>query len=98
MEIYIHAYCRNHYSKIILDKITEWLKEEVIDNQDIVDAYDNGDNAITTSGDDDILYLMEDAATGEIRLSILWEWLHRVSRAAAELGRKHFETAPLQLH
>ena len=28
-------------------------------------------------GDDDILYLMEDAATGEIRLSILWEWVHK---------------------
>ena len=28
-------------------------------------------------GNDDILYLMEDAATGEIRLSILWEWLHK---------------------
>ena len=28
-------------------------------------------------GDDDVLYLMEDAATGEIRLAILWEWLHK---------------------
>jgi malate synthase len=28
-------------------------------------------------GDDDVLYLMEDAATGEIRLSVLWEWLHK---------------------
>jgi malate synthase len=28
-------------------------------------------------GDDDVLYLMEDAATGEIRVSILWEWLHK---------------------
>lgn len=28
-------------------------------------------------GDLDVLYLMEDAATGEIRLSILWEWLHK---------------------
>jgi len=28
-------------------------------------------------GDDNILYLMEDAATGEIRLSILWEWIHK---------------------
>jgi malate synthase len=28
-------------------------------------------------GDDGILYLMEDMATGEIRLSILWEWLHK---------------------
>ena len=28
-------------------------------------------------GDDDVLYLMEDMATGEIRLSVLWEWLHK---------------------
>ncbi len=28
-------------------------------------------------GDDDVLYLMEDMATGEIRLGILWEWLHK---------------------
>lgn len=28
-------------------------------------------------GDDQVLYLMEDAATGEIRLSVLWEWLHK---------------------
>ena len=26
---------------------------------------------------DDVLYLMEDMATGEIRLSILWEWLRK---------------------
>ncbi len=31
-------------------------------------------------GDDDVLYLMEDMATGEIRLSILWEWLHKGAR------------------
>jgi malate synthase len=28
-------------------------------------------------GDNAVLYLMEDAATGEIRLSVLWEWLHK---------------------
>ncbi len=28
-------------------------------------------------GNDDILYLMEDMATGEIRLSILWEWIRK---------------------
>jgi malate synthase len=28
-------------------------------------------------GNDDILYLMEDMATGEIRVSILWEWIHK---------------------
>jgi malate synthase len=31
-------------------------------------------------GNDDVLYLMEDMATGEIRLSILWEWLHKKAR------------------
>ena len=30
--------------------------------------------------DDDILYLMEDMATGEIRLSILWEWIHKAGK------------------
>jgi len=31
-------------------------------------------------GDDDVLYLMEDAATGEIRMSIFWEWIHKGAR------------------
>src|SRR6185503_3284337 len=35
-------------------------------------------------GDDDVLYLMEDMATGEIRLSILWEWLHKSGAFTAE--------------
>jgi malate synthase len=30
--------------------------------------------------DDSVLYLMEDMATGEIRLSVLWEWLHKHAR------------------
>lgn len=42
-------------------------------------------------GNDDILYLMEDMATGEIRLSILWEWLHKQAQftdADAQVGVK----------
>ena len=42
-------------------------------------------------GNDDVLYLMEDMATGEIRLSILWEWLHKsahLSEADTETGAK----------
>ena len=35
-------------------------------------------------GDDDVLYLMEDMATGEIRLSILWEWLHKGATFTAD--------------
>lgn len=30
-------------------------------------------------GNEEVLYLMEDMATGEIRLSILWEWLHKAA-------------------
>jgi malate synthase len=40
-------------------------------------------------GNEDVLYLMEDMATGEIRLSILWEWLHKGAKltdADAETG------------
>jgi malate synthase len=42
-------------------------------------------------GNEDVLYLMEDAATGEIRLSILWEWLHKgatLTEADAATGVK----------
>ena len=42
-------------------------------------------------GNEDVLYLMEDMATGEIRLSILWEWLHKQATLTApdeETGAK----------
>ena len=39
-------------------------------------------------GNDHVLYLMEDAATGEIRVSVLWEWLHK----KAQLTDKDEET------
>lgn len=35
-------------------------------------------------GNDDILYLMEDMATGEIRLSILWEWVHKGAKITVD--------------
>ncbi|MGE3509676.1 MAG: malate synthase, partial [Vicinamibacterales bacterium] len=35
-------------------------------------------------GNDDVLYLMEDMATGEIRLSILWEWRHKKAAFTAD--------------
>jgi malate synthase len=38
-------------------------------------------------GNDDVLYLMEDMATGEIRLSILWEWLHKNASLTADDGQ-----------
>jgi malate synthase len=51
-------------------------------------------------GDDDVLYLMEDMATGEIRLSILWEWVHkgaRLTAADAALGVREGEPFTLEL-
>jgi len=42
-------------------------------------------------GNEDVLYLMEDMATGEIRLSILWEWVHKQAQLTeddAESGVK----------
>ena len=46
-------------------------------------------------GNDDVLYLMEDMATGEIRLSILWEWLHKSAQLTEddpETGAKAGDT------
>jgi len=53
-------------------------------------------------GNDDVLYLMEDMATGEIRLSILWEWLHKSASLTApsendEIGVKAGDTFTLEL-
>ena len=51
-------------------------------------------------GDDDVLYLMEDMATGEIRLSILWEWLHKgaaLTDADAETGAKAGDLFTMEL-
>ncbi len=51
-------------------------------------------------GDDNVLYLMEDMATGEIRLSILWEWLHKQARFTdpdPETGVKAGDTFTLEL-
>ena len=51
-------------------------------------------------GNDDVLYLMEDMATGEIRLSILWEWIHKRARLTAAdetLGVKEGEPFTLDL-
>jgi malate synthase len=50
-------------------------------------------------GNDDVLYLMEDMATGEIRLSILWEWIHKGATLTAddESGAKTGDPFTLEL-
>jgi malate synthase len=52
-------------------------------------------------GNDDVLYLMEDMATGEIRLSILWEWLHKnasLTAADDQVGVKSGERFSPELY
>jgi malate synthase len=52
-------------------------------------------------GNDDVLYLMEDMATGEIRLSILWEWLHKSAKftdADTETGVEAGDAFSLDLY
>jgi malate synthase len=51
-------------------------------------------------GNDDILYLMEDMATGEIRLSILWEWVHKgaiLTNDDPQTGNKAGDTFSIDL-
>ncbi|MEP6784013.1 MAG: malate synthase [Acidobacteriota bacterium] len=51
-------------------------------------------------GNEDVLYLMEDMATGEIRLSILWEWLHKGAKLTAadeETGTKEGDPVSREL-
>jgi malate synthase len=51
-------------------------------------------------GNDDILYLMEDMATGEIRLSILWEWVHKAAKLTEDdphTGIKAGDTFSMEL-
>ncbi len=51
-------------------------------------------------GNDDILYLMEDMATGEIRLSILWEWVHKeaiISEDDSQIGIKAGDKFSMEL-
>ena len=49
-------------------------------------------------GNDDVLYLMEDMATGEIRLSILWEWIHKgATLTEADAGTGCAAGAPFTL-
>lgn len=51
-------------------------------------------------GNDDILYLMEDMATGEIRMSIFWEWVHKKARLTEddeETGMKKGDPVTVEL-
>ena len=60
-------------SKKILNKVKQWLKEEVKDNQDVVDAKDNKEAEICSDGTDDIIYGRLECAEGLLNLIKKWE-------------------------
>ena len=58
--------------KTILTKAIEWLEEEVKYNQDIADAYENDEEAITTDGTDDINFGRYECAKGLLNQIEKW--------------------------
>ena len=60
-------------SKKILNKVKQWLKEEVEDNQDVVDAKDNKEAEICSDGTDDIIYGRHECAEGLLNQIKKWE-------------------------
>lgn len=60
-------------SDVILNKIKQWLIEEVADNQDVADAKDNNEDYITSDGTDDIIYGRHECAECLLEQIKLWE-------------------------
>ena len=56
----------------VRNKIVDWLEVEIEDGQEIVDAKDNHEEAITSDGTDDIIYGRYECA--ESLLSMIKKW------------------------
>ena len=63
----------NNMSEIILNKVKEWLQEEIEMNQDVADAKDDKQDYITSDGTDDIIYGRHECAEGLLEQIELWE-------------------------
>ena len=61
------------YLNGLLDKITEWLEEEIEMNQDVADAKDNKEDYVTSDGTDDIIYGRHECATSLLEQIKKWE-------------------------
>ena len=57
----------------VLNKVKSWLEEEVKDNQDVADAKDDKEEAITSDGTDDIIYGRHECAEGLLNQIKKWE-------------------------
>ena len=57
----------------VLDKVVEWLKYEVKDGQQFVDAYENSEPCITSDGTDLIYVGRHECAEGLLKQIRKWE-------------------------
>ena len=59
--------------KVVLDKVIEWLKNEVEDGQEFVDAQENGEDWVTSDGTDDIYIGRHECAEGLLNMIAKWK-------------------------
>ena len=57
----------------MLNKVKEWLENEIQENQDVADAMDNNEDCITSDGTDDIIYGRHEAAWSLLDQIRKWE-------------------------
>jgi hypothetical protein len=59
--------------RLLMDKVKIWLRAEISDNQDVVDAKDNNEEEVTSDGTDDIIYGRHECATCLYEQILEWE-------------------------
>ena len=59
--------------RLLIDKVKVWLRSEIVDNQDVVDAKHNKEEEVTSDGTDDIIYGRHECATCLYEKILEWE-------------------------
>ena len=59
--------------RLLIEKVKIWLRAEISDNQDVVDAKDNNEEEVTSDGTDDIIYGRHECATCLYEQILEWE-------------------------
>jgi len=59
--------------RLLIEKVKIWLRSEISDNQDVVDAKDNNEEEVTSDGTDDIIYGRHECATCLYEQILEWE-------------------------
>ena len=59
--------------RLLIDKVKVWLRSEIADNQDVVDAKHNKEEEVTSDGTDDIIYGRHECAKCLYEKILEWE-------------------------